>query len=272
MNFIQRIGFSSTLLFAVFSFSAQAAPFFDNQFVTYDQNTWGGVASNFPPPATPAFVLTEKFDTVYPNTMIVGIPTGYFLQFTVADSLLSYLPASGTAGILNANLVDSFQSSAGIFGGQVVSLRLNIDFNDAGITQHPSDITFGDLILTNNIDDLTSLNGLTVRQVYNFESTALGGGATGYNYSELSTLAGNLNAAFEGGFVSAFAETHLLLPDTGTTPTSAVPEPSEWSMLIAGFGLMGGVLRRTKVRFRSRAAADQVRSPDRLPCSVDAEG
>ena len=38
---------------------------------------------------------------------------------------------------------------------------------------------------------------------------------------------------------------------TVTSTTSAVPEPDGWAMMICGFGIIGGVLRRTKVGAKS---------------------
>jgi hypothetical protein len=50
-----------------------------------------------------------------------------------------------------------------------------------------------------------------------------------------------------------------LAPDPGGDPPQppgpgGVPEPSAWALLIAGFGLAGGALRRSRARARRRTA------------------
>lgn len=40
---------------------------------------------------------------------------------------------------------------------------------------------------------------------------------------------------------------------TGNTPVTAVPEPAAWAMMLAGVGLIGGALRRRKVRLAPAA-------------------
>ncbi len=183
----------------------------DGDLITYDQNIWGGTASNMPPPPTPAFLLLQDFDAVYPATMILGRPTGNFLQFTNGDDLLSYLPASGDAAALNRNLVDTHMSASGIFGGQVAALRLNIDFNDNGtiIPGAATGVKFGDLHVC-GLATTPAFNNLSVRQISDAVNIALGGGVAPYAYDVLSTLTGNLNASFEGGFVSTFAQDHVV--------------------------------------------------------------
>ncbi len=69
-----------------------------------------------------------------------------------------YLPASGPPGALNADLLNPVSSSSGEFGGEVVALRINVDFSAAGITQGPGG-PFGALTLGSTG---MSLDGQTV--------------------------------------------------------------------------------------------------------------
>lgn len=41
---------------------------------------------------------------------------------------------------------------------------------------------------------------------------------------------------------------------SGTTATAAVPEPASWALLMVGFGVLGGVLRRRLVKISYRTA------------------
>jgi hypothetical protein len=97
---------------------------------------------------------------------------GQDMKFTGAGAIENYLPASGTPAALNADLIDPTSSSSGQFGGEVLALRLNVDFSAAGITQGPGG-PFGALTLTSTG---MSLDGQTVLQVLAAMNTALGGG------------------------------------------------------------------------------------------------
>ena len=44
------------------------------------------------------------------------------------------VPAGGTPAALTADLLNPATSSSGVFGGQVLALRLNVDFSAAGVT------------------------------------------------------------------------------------------------------------------------------------------
>jgi hypothetical protein len=92
------------------------------------------------------------FDVVYFSTggvLEVGLSAapGFSITFMRASDVISYLPAFGTPGALNANLVNPTSSASGYFGGEVVALTLNIDFADAGHTLGADGIRFRDLRL-----------------------------------------------------------------------------------------------------------------------------
>jgi Bacterial pre-peptidase C-terminal domain/PEP-CTERM motif len=55
------------------------------------------------------------------------------------------------------------------------------------------------------------------------------------------TQTGNYFAAVRGFGNSVY---NYRLTVTGLTPTGSVPEPAAWALMIAGFGLVGGAMRR----------------------------
>jgi len=172
---------------------------------SYSQNTWGGDPLGGPP----AQLVQQYFDTVYPTGMQIGGTN--FILFTSGDmggGLLRFLPQTGPAAALNATLVDPTSSSAGIFGGQVAGLRLNIDFADAGYTAGTAATKYGDLHLC-ALTDTPGLNNSTIRQLQTVVNAALGGDPAPYSIADLSALLMQVNAAFEGGFASTFAQDHL---------------------------------------------------------------
>ena len=97
--------------------------------------------------------------------------------------------------------------SSGVFGGQVLALQLNADFNDAGIIDGANG-SIADLRLCNTG---TSLDGMTISQILAAANVALGGGSlpTGYTYSSLNNLVTHLNEAFDNCNVSTWALEHL---------------------------------------------------------------
>jgi len=131
------------------------------------------------------------------------------MEFVRADAVFNYLPQSGPPGPLNADLLNPTSSPSGAFGGDVVTLKLNVDFTDAGLMLGSSGLAFGDLTLC-NFTTLPGLNGLAVRQVLPIVNTLLAGGSAGFTIAELAPVTAQLNTSFVSGFVSSFAQDHLV--------------------------------------------------------------
>lgn len=205
---------------------ACADTFSQGEFVTYSQVEWG--EDPFPSNLT-GTVLEPYFDSIFASTndlMQIGIAgnAGHSIIFDSADALITYLPASGAPGPLTADLLDPVHSASGVLGGEVATLTLNVDFNDAGLVKGTSDVLFGDLILADLTGDQAFLNGLTVRQVLNDSNAFLGGAdQPAFSYLDFFRTVNAIDMAFSEGFVSTFADEHLELPGSSANP---VPEMS----------------------------------------------
>ena len=129
------------------------------------------------------------------------------IRFTSAPFVDRYLPAGGTPNKLAITFTNPTTTASGIFGGQVLALQLNVDFNAAGIIDG-ADGSIGDLHLCNTG---TSLDGKTISEILAAANEALGGGSlpTGYTYATLNDLVTNLNEAFDNCNVSTWALEHL---------------------------------------------------------------
>jgi len=137
---------------------------------------------------------------------------GLYIAFDSPQALLAYLPAPGAAGQLNASALDPTSTSAGSFGGDVLALRLDVDFSDAGRLPTSSSLKFGDLTVCGLTDTPTStseFNGMSVREVLAALSAVLGGQATTDTDDTLDAVAYYLSGSFEGGTPSTWAQQHL---------------------------------------------------------------
>jgi hypothetical protein len=179
-------------------------------FTTYNQNHW---------PYDPAALstLNNDFNNVY-TTGSVAVGGTFTMRFTSANTVLAYLPATGTPAQLNSNLVDSASSPSGAFGGDVLSLQLDVDFSDAGALSATSGLKFGNLTVCNLTtvggDDVSSLNGMTVRQLLATANTILGGGSTtlplSYPVDDSDMVVRLIVDSFLDGTPSTFAQANLV--------------------------------------------------------------
>jgi hypothetical protein len=176
---------------------------------TFTQGGWGGEPNGH----NPASMLADNFATVYPSGVEVGIPGGggFSMIFTSQPAIETYLPAGGTAGVLNADLVDPASSSSGVFGGQVLALQLNVDFSAAGLP-HGDDQVIGDLHLCNTG---TSLDGMTISQILVVANQVLGGGSlpSGFTVATLNDLVTDLNESFDNCNPDGWAQENICRGD-----------------------------------------------------------
>lgn len=162
----------------------------DGDYCSFSQGGYGGAGY-------PYKLLATNFVSVFGagGGVEVGIPGvgGYSMKFTSAAAVQAYLPAGRAAAALTTDLINPVTASAGVFGGQVLALKLNIALSDAGVLGSG----LGDLYYC---DTGNSLSGLTVRQILALAETALGGGAlpAGYTFSSLSGLCEALAVSFDG--------------------------------------------------------------------------
>jgi len=124
------------------------------------------------------------------------------MTFTSSAAVEAYLPGGGTPGALAGDLTDPTSSSSGVFGAQVLALRMNLDFNSAGYLDCIYD-DFGSLVLSNT----GTFDGLTVSEVLVYAEMALGGAA--YDIALLNSVVTSLNEAFDNCEPTQWAQDHL---------------------------------------------------------------
>ena len=201
---------------------------FPGEFCTFTQGGWGAKPNG----NNPGALLAAKFSTVYPggSCIVGGAKTMTFKDNTVvsvtkvkgknttvtttvlgAQAIEKFLPAQKPvgqgAGNVPGQLTDSLtnpdKSSAGVFGGQVLALELNVDFSNAGV--NPGGL--GGVKYCAN--DLPSIHNWTISQILAGANAVLGGatpasqgfmdqgGLNGMTIAQLNDLITNLNEAYD---------------------------------------------------------------------------
>ena len=186
------------------------------------------------------------------TTTLTGTTTGSITSFNGgANNYSINLSATGAAGLPDLRTValtvaDNGQSGAGTINLYVTKTDVN-------------PFTSG-LLSTFNSNTLTgSAADVRISSFYSTAEALFGGTLLQTNlFNGLGTFSG-ANAIVASGPAGSWSETvRYDIRFTGgegtfngTANLAAVPEPATWGMMIMGFGLMGGVLRRrsTKVAF-----------------------
>jgi len=187
-------------------------------YCTYTPGDYGGPCNGSNAPS----ILTNCFKKVYGGGYVqCGITNspGYCLKFTSCTNVQKFIPCGGSPGCLKASYSNPTNCEAGSFAGQVLCLKLNVDFGDAkSVTGFPAGC--GDLVLN---DPTCPLNGQSIRQILGLCQTALGGGnisTCGCTLSNLSIICSNLNQAFENCVPSPWCSGHVVPPGITNVPPS----------------------------------------------------
>ena len=182
----------------------------DGDMATYTQPDWGDI----PDGSNVATVLYNNYGVVYAGTsglFLVGLApgVGFSMLFTDVTGLTDYLPAIGVIGPLDSNLLNPTSSSSGAFGGEVVTLKLNVDFSDAHLVHGTAPSVLGDLTLCGF--STPAINGTSVRALLASANTLLGGGSSAYSIADIYPIVASINGSFMGGLTTTFAQSHLLV-------------------------------------------------------------
>lgn len=155
-------------------------------YTTFTQGGWGNKNG------TPGKIRDKNFNSVFPSGLTIG--STYKLKLNSSSKVKDFLPQGGTPSKLTQNYTDASSTSAGVFGGQMVALKLNIEFDKAGVIGTNS-VDLGDLQIAKG-----PFAGKTVKQFYELAETAFGGGAlNGFTYSQFSDAATAINENFDDG-------------------------------------------------------------------------
>jgi hypothetical protein len=167
--------------------------------ITYTQAEWSKHSDAHKPNA--GNVLESNFASVYtgPAYPTIGTPA-LKLTFTTVDAIQRFLPAGGKPAALDATATNPTKSKAGVLAGEVLALKLNVDFASASFLGI-------DLRYLRVVDG--PLAGWTVQDVLDFGNQALGGGGLTKNavtltsFDQLEDIITNINSNFDSGTVDS---------------------------------------------------------------------
>jgi hypothetical protein len=186
------VSLSSNYLLGYVSANLTITPRVSLPFTTYKQGDWGSK----PKDSNVGALLAASFSQVYAGGS-VRIGNTKTLTFTSAAGIEQFLPANGAPRVLQISAVNPTDPVGGSLGGQVLSLRLNVDFSVAGKTR-PG---FGALRIVSG--PLAPMN-LTVDQLLTIANNVLGGTAAppaGLSLGSFNVVLDAVNSNYANGTV-----------------------------------------------------------------------
>jgi hypothetical protein len=126
--------------------------------------------------------LEASFDAVFPTGVLIGDPDGdddddeYASRWCLTGKIQHYLPQTLKCTQLRGDHKNPTSESGFRFGAELLALKLNVGFDDAGILDDLKCLTsvkLGDLLLASCVDE--DLVGWTVRDLIDLADLAISG-------------------------------------------------------------------------------------------------
>ena len=152
------------------------------------QGGWGAAPNG----NNPGTLLQNNFSVVYPGG-VVQIGGGFTARFQSPTAIRNFLPSGGTPAKLTKSYTDpKVNQLDNVFASQVLALRLNVDFSNAG--KLPQGLSALKL-------RTGKFAGWTVFDVLSTANFVLGGGQTPLNatISDLNVAVTTINENFADG-------------------------------------------------------------------------
>ena len=158
-------------------------------FKTYGQGAYGAT----PHGNNPATYLVNTFDQAFPTGITIGCT--HTLSFTSAQAVMDFLPQGSTPAALGTSAVDHVGRIT-VLAGQVLTLALNIGFDDYDASFSSGNKSLKDLVVASG-----DFQGMSVAQIMGIANDVLGGCSSSYSPSQMNDIVTAINENFEDGNV-----------------------------------------------------------------------
>ncbi len=137
--------------------------------------------------------LYAYFNRAFPNGVAIGskgCTNGKGLIMTTAKAVTDNLPVGGTPAVLLADYRNSTPKN--VLVGQLITLSLNVGFDNYDPTFGPSDVSLRNMIIGSG-----PFQGKTVGQFLSIANQVIGGCNNTYSPSTINETATNINESFD---------------------------------------------------------------------------
>ena len=226
------------------SITVEACP---ENFCTFTQGAWGNDCTAEDPLSLQAgCILDRYFSQVFPNGSVGigdtagvggGLPKLYAAVWTNADAVQAFLPAGGTSGMLTSDATNPVGTNAGVLAGQLLALRLNVEFSCAGVFKdaglEPVTNCYRGLVIPASCGKFA---GMTVEQFLAVANEAVGGKKSALNpygatLADLNVTASCLNMLFDN-CVAPVSAGSALTASGDARQTLTADEPEEGALTL----------------------------------------
>jgi hypothetical protein len=168
---------------------------------TVTQGGWGAVPNG----NNPGQYLADHFATCFgASGVTIGSPVtvcanGHTLTMNTAQAITDYLPTGSTAAVLTQDWTNTGPDN--VLAGQVLTLALNLGFDDCDPTFSSSTVWLGDMIITSG----TFVN-MKVSDFLAIANAVLGGCSVAYTPAQINEAATAINENFDNGADNGFLD------------------------------------------------------------------
>ncbi len=157
-------------------------------FRTQTQGGWGAV----PHGSNSGKYLHNHFAAAFPNGLSVGCTNT--LKLTTAQAVTDFLPSGGPAAVLGQNYVNPGNTLNNVLAGQLVALSLSVGFDNYDPNFSASSVSMGSLVVSSG-----TFAGWSINSILAEANKVLGGCASNYTASQLSSVLASINENFDNG-------------------------------------------------------------------------
>lgn len=194
--------------------------------------------------------MSGSQSSFFDGSGMVGARTEAFMRMGVYRGGLSADPAVLDEILLVRRLADSGSFQVHSLGREETVRGVSGGFTSISVAPDDTVFTFD---LTAELDPGLELIDFVWRFAANAEVAA---GANAFAFADYGATFRILDIAFLNAAGRNIGHTlNIRFPSGNVWPVSFVPEPGTWALLVAGFGLVGGALRRHRCAAVDRAPA-----------------